>query len=384
MRQAEFGVIGVGTLGAMALWQLARRGCDVVGFEQHQPGHQLGAAAGDTRWVRTASEEADCILLMERALPLWRELERDSGHALLDLCGGLYVGPPDGDFICGVRQNCDDFSLPHEVLTAPQIRSRHPQFAVADGEVGIFEGAAGQVQASLSVAAAAAAAQRHGARLEIRCRVEAVEPRADGIHVLASGEEWRFDRVLMATGPWGRSLLPDHIPHLEVERFHVSWYPIDSSARRGTSTEPILERQGADYIFGSWPSVDGLTAKVGFAAPADRLAGAEDMHQAVSPAVIELTDEYVRRWLPGLVARSVRHVMGMDAHTSDRKFLLGPSRADSRIVLALGMAAHGFKMSPATGAAAADYLLHGESSADLAGFLPERFPVLPFLDYRSA
>ncbi|GAA2104668.1 MULTISPECIES: N-methyl-L-tryptophan oxidase [Brevibacterium] len=382
MQRAEFGVIGTGTLGAMALWHLARSGREVVGFEQHWPGHQRGAAAGDTRWVRTASEEAGCVPLMQRAIPLWRELEEETGQRLLDLCGGLYVGRADSSFIRGVAQNCQEFSLAHEVLTAGEMRRRFTQFAVVDDEVGIFEEAAGQVHASLAVAAAAGAAQRRGARLLSRTRVEAVDLTADGVVVRAAGEDWCFDKVLMATGPWGRDLLPDHIPHLEVERFLVSWYPLAPAHERGSAREPILERQGAEHIFGSWPSVDGLTAKVGFAAPVDRLAHAADMHQEIAASVVELTDAYVRRWLPGLLPHSVRHAVGMDAHVSDRGFLLGPSGRDPRVVLALGMAGHGFKMSPATGSAAADYLMHGESHADLAAYLPERFPVLPFLDYR--
>lgn len=381
MRHAEVGVIGVGTIGAMTMWQVARRGQTVVGFEQHAPGHQLGGAAGDTRWVRIASEGEAYIPLVRRALPLWRKLEEDSGMSLLDQCGGLYVGSICSAFVDSVLANCERFALPHEVLRPNEIRMRFPHLRVGDEEVGVYEADAGHVQASASVVAAARAAEAYGATIYSYSTVTSVRPTADGVLVIADGQEWSFDRVVMATGAWGRTLLPDHLPHIEVERFLVSWYPFVQGSPWSRAGTPIFERQGDEYIFGSWPSADGTTIKVGFAAPLDTLRAAKDMHQGYSQKVAQLTDTYVEQWLDYVIPRSVRHTVGMDGHTSDRDFLLGYLPHVPNVIVALGQAGHGFKMSPATGAAVADLLETGETHADLSRFGPDRFTILPYLDF---
>ena len=381
MRTAAVGVIGIGTIGAMTMWQMARRGHSVIGFEQHAPGHQLGGAAGDTRWVRIASEGERYVPLVQRALPLWRELEDDSGMSLLDQCGGLYVGPPGGAFIRAVLANCEQFDLPHDVLRPEEIRTHYPHLRVGDDEVGIYEADAGHVQASASVVAAARAAEAHGAVIHPYSTVTSVQPTDDGVLVTVDGEEWSFDRVVIATGAWGRVLLPDHIPHLEIERFLVSWYPIVQGSQWTRPGTPIFERQGDEYIFGSWPSTDGTSVKVGFAAPLDTLRAAADMHQGYSQKAAQVTDAYVAQWLDHVFPHSVRHAVGMDGHTPDRDFVLGFLPELPNIVVALGQAGHGFKMSPATGAAVADLLESGETHPDLDGFRPERFTILPYLDF---
>lgn len=54
---ADVAVIGLGSMGSMTIWQLARRGVSVIGFEQFGIGHDRGAAGGDTRIFRTAYAE---------------------------------------------------------------------------------------------------------------------------------------------------------------------------------------------------------------------------------------------------------------------------------------------------------------------------------------
>ena len=51
---ARVAVVGTGSMGAMALWQLARDGVDAIGFERYSPGHDQAAAGGESRIFRTA------------------------------------------------------------------------------------------------------------------------------------------------------------------------------------------------------------------------------------------------------------------------------------------------------------------------------------------
>ena len=97
---ADVAVVGVGTAGSMALWQLAAAGVGAVGFERVAPGHDLGAAGGETRLFRMAyAEGGQWLGPLRRSLEGWRQLERETGTTLLTQCGGLSIGRPDEPYV---------------------------------------------------------------------------------------------------------------------------------------------------------------------------------------------------------------------------------------------------------------------------------------------
>ena len=54
---AEVGIIGVGTMGSMAAWHLAKRDISVIGFEQFGIGHDRSAAGGESQIGRASCRE---------------------------------------------------------------------------------------------------------------------------------------------------------------------------------------------------------------------------------------------------------------------------------------------------------------------------------------
>ena len=73
-------VVGLGTSGSMALWQLARRGISVLGVEQFGIGHARGSYTGDSCLFRsTVHEGTRYVPFLQRARELWRELEAETG-----------------------------------------------------------------------------------------------------------------------------------------------------------------------------------------------------------------------------------------------------------------------------------------------------------------
>ncbi|WP_251036363.1 hypothetical protein [Arthrobacter sp. ISL-28] len=48
----KLAVIGLGSIGSMALWQASRLSDSVVGFEAQRPAHARSAVGGDTRLFR--------------------------------------------------------------------------------------------------------------------------------------------------------------------------------------------------------------------------------------------------------------------------------------------------------------------------------------------
>ncbi len=64
-------VVGLGGLGSATAWQLARRGCDVVGLEQFELGHLRGASHDTSRILRRSYHTPAYVRLAGEAYDDW-------------------------------------------------------------------------------------------------------------------------------------------------------------------------------------------------------------------------------------------------------------------------------------------------------------------------
>ena len=97
-KHADVIIVGLGAHGSASVWQLAKRGVGVIGFDAFTPPHTLGSSHGDTRVIRQIyAEHPDYVPIMLRGYEVWRELEetiaeRGEAEELLRIVGGLTVG----------------------------------------------------------------------------------------------------------------------------------------------------------------------------------------------------------------------------------------------------------------------------------------------------
>ena len=88
MKAFDVAVIGLGAMGSAALFNLAKRGRRVIGFEQFEPGHDKGSSHGESRAIRLSYfEHPSYVPLARRAYEVWRELEQASGETILTVTG---------------------------------------------------------------------------------------------------------------------------------------------------------------------------------------------------------------------------------------------------------------------------------------------------------
>src|SRR5438105_15246768 len=80
-------------MGAATAYALARAGRDVVVCEQFELGHARGSSHGEARIFRLVYANPYWVAQAQRALPLWRELEAESGEEILGTTGSLHLGP---------------------------------------------------------------------------------------------------------------------------------------------------------------------------------------------------------------------------------------------------------------------------------------------------
>ncbi len=372
---ADVAVVGLGSMGSQALWQLARRGVRAIGFEQFEPGHDRGAGHGETRIIRSCyAEGPQYVPLLQAAFPIWRQLEEESGRELLNENGALFLGRPDAGFVKEARATADAYDLPYEMLDAGAVERRYPPHHVEPGEIGFLDRRAGYLRPELAVTAAIARAVQLGAELVTGSRVESVEERGDAAEVRTAGRTYRAGQAIVAVGAWVDRLLPAlHLP-VWVERQVMTWYP----ARRPEEFVPerfpifIRDRGGPDRTWYGFPSLDGATVKIAIhheGQPADPDA----LDRVIHAADYERLTSLVRKSLPGLEPAPVRGQACMYANTPDGHFVIGRPPGARRLVLLGPMAGHGFKFASVVGAIGVDLATEGATALPIEAFSPARF-----------
>ncbi|HYT80272.1 MAG TPA: FAD-dependent oxidoreductase, partial [Actinomycetota bacterium] len=95
MREVDVVVVGAGVMGSATAWRLVGRGRDVVLLEQFDLCDDRGSSHGAVRVFRFSYDDPAYVEMAMKALPLWRELEEESGRTILSITGGYDFGPPE-------------------------------------------------------------------------------------------------------------------------------------------------------------------------------------------------------------------------------------------------------------------------------------------------
>ncbi|GHF14753.1 N-methyltryptophan oxidase [Amycolatopsis deserti] len=370
---ADVAVVGLGTMGSMTAWQLARAGADVLGFEQFGIGHDRSAAGGESRIFRTAYQEGpEYVPLLREAQRLWRELEAESGWRLLTTTGGLTIGTEGTEAMTNVLASIDRFGLPAEVLDAEAMAWRYPQHRLADGEMAVLDHTAGVLRPEFAVIAAVTRAAALGARVHSGAAVTAIEPFDDHVVIVAGERRFTVRQAVVAGGPWTGRLVPALADAVRVRRIVMTWFATTDPARYGPERFPVFIRQSGERHFFGIPTFDGGSVKVALVAE-DPVDDPDALDRDVRPSALSAISSLVGECLPELHPHPHRVSVHMDGYTADGNPLVGNVPAVPNLVVLGGFSGHGFKMAPAIGRVAAESVLHGSSSLP-AGFLnPDRF-----------
>jgi sarcosine oxidase len=366
-------VVGTGTVGAMTLWRLAARGVPATGFDTYAPGHDRGAAGGESRIFRTAYKEgAEYVPLLQAARGLWHELEEAAGRRLLHLVGGATVGPADHPTVRAVLDCAKHYDLPVEVLTGADAARRVPEHPLGEGEVLVLDPDAGYLTPEPAVQAAAAAAERAGATIRRYERVLDVVPDGDGVTIHTDGATDRFDAVVLAPGPWAgaQPLLAD-LP-IQPRTITSTWFTRRDPHLFDPGRCPIAVRVGP-HAFSCFPALDGTGVKVNLHGDFPPVDAPEHLPRSAAPSLLARLRVAVAAVLPGLVPDPIRIATYCDGFTPDGHGLLGPLPGHGgRVHVAAGFSGHGFKLAPVFGDAVADLVLTGSTPRPVSHLSPAR------------
>ncbi|MFC0452388.1 N-methyl-L-tryptophan oxidase [Rhodococcus jostii] len=370
---AEVAIVGLGAIGSMALWRLAERGVRVHGYERFGVGHDRGASAGQTRRFSAQSQRIrQCTPLALDALSLWRELEHTTGRELLQITGGLILGPKDSDALVLAHQSAMAAGLEHELLDSTELARRFPQHLVRPTDAALTDPVGGFIRPELSVVTAVDRARALGATVSDYTRVLGVEPDGAGVTVRTAEGARRYSRVVVAPGPWARDLLPAAAATVLPRRLVQAWYlPRDVDAYRA-SRFPVFERVGDIRAYG-FPTIDGATVKVGIYTSGHPIVyDTENPALTVGHSIVRYFRDVVEEYFPGLHPDPVTTTVNMEGYTTDGQPMVGAAPGTEQIVVACGFSGAGFKFAPVMGDVVADQIIEGSTDRDVEFLAPGR------------
>lgn len=351
-------------MGSAAAWRLAARGDEVTLLERFRPGHDRGSSHGTSRIFRLAYADPFYVDLTVRALPLWRELEEETGRRVLTLTGAVDHGPTA--VIEALHQGLTRVGRPAERLAPEEVAERWPGLR-ADTSA-LYHPDAGRVHADEAVAAFQQAAREHGGDIRHGVRVTGLSRQGDGVRVRVEGqEELRADAAVVAVGGWTAGLLASGsglvhgLPALRVTQEQPAHFP----AADALSWPSFIHHPGAalpavgpavDGVYGLG-SVDGVKAGFHGIGP---VVDPEHRDRTPDPDTLKALSAYAERWLPGVRHTEPEPLTCLYTTTTTHDFI---ADRQGPVTVLGGCSGHAFKFAPVLGELAAS-LTHGRPGPD--------------------
>jgi monomeric sarcosine oxidase len=331
-------VVGAGVMGAAAARSLAQAGKRTLLLEQFRIGHKRGSSHGPARIFRLSYPELEYVSMAHEALALWRELEQESGRALLTPTGGLDLGP-EVDANAGALEEGD---VQFRFITPADASDRWPFMDLSHAERILFQSDAGVLSADDAVRAFASGAMKRGAVLYEETPVQEMDVDGDAATIKAAGQHFAADTVVVTAGAWAKSLLEDVDIDLPVRptRETVAYWNLGDRP-------PTLVEWGNPPVYSLWSPVYGLRA-------GEHIAGPDtdpDEQGSVDDESIGRLKDWIAMRFPRIDPEPVRAETCLYTNTDDERFIL---ERHGRVIVGSPCSGHGFKFAPVIGKRLAD------------------------------
>jgi sarcosine oxidase len=366
-------VIGLGGMGSAAAAHLARRGARVLGIDQFERCHDRGSSHGQSRIIRESYYEApEYVPLLFRAYELWRELEQESGQALLTITGGLNMGTPTCEFVAGALASARQHGLAHEYLTATEINARFPAYRVPENIVAVYEPNAGILQPEACVVAHLDLAARHGAELTHGVPVRRWHKYGAAYRVETDRAVYTAESVVVTAGPWASSLLSDLGLPLEVWRVVNAHFQMDRAGDFDVGRCPVYLWQVPEGDYYGFPALPGQGVKFGRHDLAD-VTTADTIRRSIDDSEVEALRSVLNAYMPGAGGALIKSLTCMYTITPDRHFVIDRHPEHDRVAIGCGFSGHGYKFASVVGELLADLALDGRTRHSIDFLSARRF-----------
>lgn len=353
MYDGNIAVIGVGSVGSMALWRLSKLLTGVVGFEGSVVGHDNCAVGGDTRLFRRVYKEGlhyDSFL--SKSQTLWAELSLDSGRDLFQNCGALNVVHSDSQELKSLEEFAEETSVEYELLSHDDLGVRFPQLNLNPNYIGIYDAAGGFLWTDTAVRSATERGLESGATLRTGAEVVAVKSDSDKVTVeVSDGSSYAFKQAVIACGARSLNLLPKTFSQsMTYQRLVMTWFGLNASEQYLPKNFPVLSmKHGEQHIYAA-PSTDGASIKIsGLLQNTTVYPNQFDFDQSVSAMERIEAGHVLEGLFHGVSEYPVRATAYPEGYSSHKDPIIDYIDTHKRIFAATAFSGKGFKIAPAVG-----------------------------------
>jgi sarcosine oxidase subunit beta len=358
----DVAIVGGGAVGTSVLYHLTQRGVtDVALFEKGQLG--AGATSKAVGGVRNVFSHPMNVAVGTEMLAYYRQFAAETGADLeLDEAGYLYLYDDDDrrDRWAERRTHLDEHGASTEFLDRGSVGDLFPPTATERIAGGLYAPDCLHLDPHTVTRGFATAAERDGAEVNTGTPVEAIDAADGRVEAVETADGTVHpEYVVNAAGPWAPKLAAS--VGIDV--------PVSLSARRIAVTEGIVDHSSPLLIDRS-RGCYFRTERNGSLLLCDTDGDIEDVGD---PAEVQRGDigfDYyldalskVSELVPGIEdAAVVNGWAGVQTHTPDGHPILGPTGIDG-LLLACGFNGLGVMFAPAIGAAIADVITGGSTTA---------------------
>lgn len=145
------------------------------------------------------------------------------------------IGPPDSEVVRGTLVSIAQHSLPHQILSATEMKERYGVFHLSEEEIGVWESNAGYLHPEVCIETFIALAKQHLANThydEKLLSYERVDPtlaESQGmtLQVVTDRGKYHCKKLILTVGAWANEIyghaLPKSFP-LTIERRVLFWF----------------------------------------------------------------------------------------------------------------------------------------------------------------
>ena len=383
MKTYDVAVVGLGAMGAAALYQLSKQNINVIGIDKYSPPHAYGSSTGETRVTRQAIGEGIFYTPMVlRANEIWAELEAASGRELYDHSGMLIAAHEEQQFLQNTLQAANKYHIQHEIFDGKEAERRFPALDFSEKEhTFYYEPTSGYLRPEVCIDVELKLAKSNGAELLLNTEVASIQETTQGVEITLDDEQIMAQKVIVASGPWVKEMLPETLgPILKTLLQTLYWFDIDPAyyEQLKLGSFPVFlcggDKSQITRSFYGFPIIGGPNDGMKFAVhettkevrPADK-----DTASPVTSA--QEIYRFISRYVRGLQPNSVKSVNCLYTVTPDKNFIIDFVPDSKRMVVVSACSGHGFKHSAAVGEMAGELILGRKTILDNSPFALSRF-----------
>ena len=367
-------VIGVGSMGAAACWELARRGERVLGLDQFDIVHERGSHSGQSRIIRKAYfEHPDYVPLLERSYQKWQAFEKLTNTEIYFRTGIIYMGKASSASISGTKESSARYQIPLRDLDPQERKNTCSAFRIPGDFECFIEEDAGFIIPDRAIKLYTSEAVGQGATIKPNTAVNGWRIVNGKIEVETNQGSYTSSRLIITAGSWAQKMIPGLPTKLSVTKQILAWIKNVNPEKFSLGKFPCWFVDDADkglyYGFPMLPN-DQFAGPFGLKLALHQRGESFDptsVDKSVPLSAMEDIRYFIDRYMPAIQKPEIEYKQCLYTYSEDSDFIIDHLPGyENQVTIACGFSGHGFKFVPVVGEVLADLATKGRTDLPVA------------------